>query len=97
MECQWESVSRAPQRKRMMLTKGALAQNITFRVLPVGDPHRADAVRLRGEVLEVDQHRVASLGHDHRTLNACNQKDADNRPNRIRIAEFCLQIYIVVA
>lgn len=57
-----------------MLTNGALVQYITFRVFPVGYPHRADAVRLRGQVLEVDHHRVGSLGHDHRTENACNQK-----------------------
>lgn len=57
-----------------MLTNGALVQYITFRVFPVGYPHRADAVRLRGQVLEVDHHCVASMGHDDWTENACNQK-----------------------
>lgn len=73
----------------MMLTNGALVQHITFRVFPVGYPHRADAVRLRGEVLEVDHHRVASLGHDHRTLNACNQNVAEKKLKQIRAAGFC--------
>lgn len=82
----------------MVLTNGPLEQNITFRVFPVGDPHRADAVGLRGEVLEVDQHCFASLGHDHRTLYACNQKqkDADNQPNPIRTPESCLQIRFIL-
>lgn len=76
LESNCESVSQTAQMKRMMLTKGALVQYITFRVFPVGYPHWADTVRLRGKVLEVDHHRVASLGHDHRTLDACNQNVA---------------------
>lgn len=58
----------------MMLTKAAPVQYITFRVFPVGYPHWADTVRLRGKVLEVDHHRVASLGHDQRALNACKKE-----------------------
>lgn len=73
-----------------MFTNGALVQCITFRVFPVGYPHWADTVRLRGKVLEVDHHRVASLGHDHRTLNACNQNVAENKLKQIRTAGFCL-------
>lgn len=73
----------------MVLTNGPLEQNITFRVFPVGDPHWADAVGLRGKVLEVDQHCFPSLGHDHWTLNACKQKDADNQPNPVRTSESC--------
>lgn len=73
----------------MMLTNVAWLQYITFRVFPVGYPHWADTVRLRGKVLEVDHHRVASLGHDHRTLNACNQNVGENKPKQIRTAGFC--------
>lgn len=42
---------------------------LTFRLFPVGDPHGADTVRLRGQVFEVDHHPVASLSDDHRALN----------------------------
>lgn len=46
----------------------------TFRLFPVGDPHRTDTVGLRGQVFEVDHHPVSCLGNDHRALNTCNQK-----------------------
>lgn len=73
----------------MMLTNGDLVQYITFRVFPVRYPHWADTIRLRGKVLEVNHHYVASLGHNHRTLNACNQNAAENKPKQIRTAGFC--------
>lgn len=41
----------------------------TFRLFPVGDPHRADTVRLRGKVFEVDHHQLPCLGHNHWALN----------------------------
>lgn len=73
-----------------MLTNGALVKYITFRMFPVGYPHWADTVRLRGKVLEVDHHCVASLGHDHRALNACNHNVAENELKQIRTAGFGL-------
>lgn len=51
----------------------SLHSGFTFRLFPVGDPHRADAVGLRGQVFEVDHHTVTSLDHNHWALNTCNQ------------------------
>lgn len=49
-----------------------MKQFSTFRLFPVGDAHRTDAVGLRGQVFEVDHHPVTGLGHDHRALNTCD-------------------------
>lgn len=49
--------------------------SLTFRLFPVGDPNRADAVGLRGQVLEMDHHSFTGLGYDHGALNTCEQAD----------------------
>lgn len=46
-----------------------VAEFTTFRLFPVGDPHRADTVGLSGKVFEVDHHPFPHLGHNHRALN----------------------------
>lgn len=57
-----------------MLVFSRRQQVDTFRLFPVGDAYRADAVGLRGKVFEVDHHPVTRPGDNHWTLNACNQK-----------------------
>lgn len=47
---------------------------LTFRLFPVGDPHRADTVRLRSQVFKMDDHFFTSLSDDHRALNTCDHK-----------------------
>lgn len=80
----------------MVLTNTAPVQYITFGVFPVGYPHWADTVRLRGKVLEVDHHRVSSLGHDHRALNAC-KKETIQKINRTKYSVYKLDFYIDVS
>ena len=59
------------QRKRRVASHPA---HHTFRLFPVGDPHRADTVGLRGQVFEVDHHPFTGLGNDHWALNTCDQQ-----------------------
>lgn len=72
----WVRIPRHKINENIMLLSNVqcVEEDITFWLFPVGYPHRADTVRLRGKVLEVDHYPITSLGDNHWALNTCNQE-----------------------